>query len=80
MITLNDTHIRSVRLPWVRDRPVAEAYTCTTQNIHKRQTSIPPAGFEAAIPASERPQMHALDRAATEIGTFYRLFVFNMIA
>jgi hypothetical protein len=26
-----------------------------------------PAGFETAIPASERPQTHALDRAATVI-------------
>jgi hypothetical protein len=29
---------------------------------------MPPAGFEPAIPASERPQTHALDRAATVIG------------
>jgi len=29
---------------------------------------MPPAGFEASIPASERPQTHALDRAATWIG------------
>jgi hypothetical protein len=29
---------------------------------------MPPVGFEFAIPASERPQTHALDRAATEIG------------
>ena len=28
------------------------------------------AGFEPAIPASERPQTHALDGAATGIGTF----------
>ena len=28
------------------------------------------AGFEPAIPASERPQTHALDRAATGIGIF----------
>jgi hypothetical protein len=27
-----------------------------------------PAGLEPAIPASERPQTHALDRAATGIG------------
>jgi hypothetical protein len=27
----------------------------TTHNIHKRQTSMPPAVFETAIPASERP-------------------------
>jgi hypothetical protein len=32
------------------------------------QTSMPPAGFEPKIPASERPQTHALDRAATGIG------------
>jgi hypothetical protein len=29
---------------------------------------MPPAGFDPAIPASERPQIHALDRAATGIG------------
>ena len=29
---------------------------------------MPPARFEPAIPASERPQTHALDCAATEIG------------
>jgi hypothetical protein len=29
---------------------------------------MPPSGFEPAIPASERPQTHALDRAATGIG------------
>jgi len=28
----------------------------TTHNIHKRKTSTPPAGFEPAIPASERPR------------------------
>ena len=27
-----------------------------------------PAGFEPAFPASQRPQTHALDRAATGIG------------
>ena len=29
---------------------------------------MPPAGFEPAIPASERQQTHALDRAATGTG------------
>ena len=29
---------------------------------------MPPEGFEPAIPASERPQTRALDRAATVIG------------
>ena len=28
---------------------------------------MPPVGFEPVIPASERPQTHALDRAATGI-------------
>jgi len=36
----------------------------TTHNTHSRQTSMPPAGFEPGIQASERPQTNALDRAA----------------
>jgi hypothetical protein len=40
-------------------------------NTHKRHISMPPAGFERAIPASERPQTHALDRATTAIGIYY---------
>ena len=35
----------------------------TTHNTHKSQTFMPPAGFEPAIPASERPQTYAFDRA-----------------
>ena len=41
----------------------------TRHNTHKRQQSMPPAGFEPAIPASERLQTHPLDRGATGIGT-----------
>jgi len=37
-----------------------------SDNTHKGPTSMPPAGFEPAIPKSERPQTHALDRAAKE--------------
>ena len=29
------------------------------------------AGFEPAIPASERPQTHALDGVVTGIGAYY---------
>ena len=29
---------------------------------------MPPVGFEPTIPAGERPQTYALDRAATGIG------------
>ena len=42
----------------------------TTDNTHKKQTSMFPAGFEPVIPASEQPQTHALDCAATGIGAF----------
>ena len=44
----------------------------TTHNTHNRHTSMLPAGFEPAIPASEWPQTHALDRAATGIGSWFR--------
>ena len=36
----------------------------TTHNTHTRQAYMPPAGYEPAIPASERPYTHVLDRAA----------------
>jgi hypothetical protein len=39
----------------------------TAHDVRKRLTSILSAGFEPAIPASERPQTHALDRSATGI-------------
>ena len=39
----------------------------TTHNIYKRHTSMPPVGFEPAIPASDRPQPHSTDRATTAI-------------
>ena len=40
----------------------------TTHNTHNRQTSMPLAEFEPAIPSSELPQTHALDRAANGTG------------
>jgi uncharacterized iron-regulated membrane protein len=38
---------------------------CTT---HTTQTSMPPAGFEPTISASDRPQTLALDHVTTGIG------------
>ena len=35
---------------------------------HKKQTSLPSAGFEPTTPTIEWPQTHALDRTATGIG------------
>jgi hypothetical protein len=37
-----------------------------TNNNHEGETSMSPAAFDPAIPASERPQTHALDSAATD--------------
>jgi hypothetical protein len=51
----------------------------TTHNTHKRQTSMPPVGFEPTILVSERPQTHALDRTATGIGSvsiLRKLYIF----
>jgi hypothetical protein len=47
----------------------------TTHDTHKRETSMPPVEFEPAIPASDWPQTHALDRAATGIGENYIIFL-----
>jgi hypothetical protein len=40
----------------------------TAHNFHMKRTSMPPAGFEPAIQASEWPRTHALDRAANGTG------------
>jgi len=42
----------------------------TALDTHNRQTSMPPVGFELAIAASEQPQTHTSDRAATGIATW----------
>ena len=38
---------------------------------HSQQTSKPLAGSEPALPASERPHSHALERAGTGIDRYY---------
>jgi hypothetical protein len=54
---------QSVGLLWKRERPLLD----NTQ--HSQQRGIHnPAGLEPATPGTERPQTHALDRAATGIG------------
>ena len=55
----------SVGLLWTSDQLDAE----TTHDTRKRQPAMTAAGFEPAIPTSERSQTHALDRAATGTGT-----------
>ena len=36
---------------------------------------MPPAGFEPTISAGERSQTYALDRAATETGSFFMVLI-----
>jgi hypothetical protein len=58
------------------DRP--EAKTPIWQHsTQKRQTSMPPAGFELPIPASERRQTHALHRAAIRIGQNFKYCTYS---
>jgi len=49
----------SVGLLWTSDRPVSET-SPWQHNTHKKQTSMPPAGFEPTVWASGRPQTQAL--------------------
>jgi hypothetical protein len=65
-ITLRHTTICRIHLD-ERSAIRSDLYL-TTYNAHNRQTSMPPAGFERTIPASERPQTHALDSAVTGTG------------
>ena len=56
----------------------------TTHNIHNRQTSMPPVGFEHTISAGERPQTYALDRAATWTGkcatyTYTYIYIYSFL-
>jgi len=63
-ITLRQTTLDRANLDELSDRR-RDLYL---NNCHRRQTSVPPADFEPAFPASEQPQSHTLDRAATRIG------------
>jgi hypothetical protein len=65
------------RTPWKGDQPVTRPLpahrTAQTQN-KSTQTSMPRVGLEPAIPVSERTKtVHAVDRAATVIGSWRSL-------
>ena len=57
------THRHSLGLLSMSDQLVAEATTYTKHNKHKRRTSMQSLGLEPTIPATERLQTCALDRA-----------------
>jgi hypothetical protein len=42
----------------------------SVHNIYSRRTSTLPVGLEPSVPGSDWPQIHALDCAATRIGTW----------
>ena len=58
----------SVRLLWTSDWPVQRPLPDITHNTHKRQMSMPTAGFEPSIAVSEPLQARVLDHAASGIG------------
>jgi len=64
----SESHKYYVGLLWKKDRLVIETSTRQNTTVTTDRTSMPPAGFEPAIQASEWPQTHALDHAATRIG------------
>jgi hypothetical protein len=77
-ITLNHTHTHTLGGPPLEEGSARRRdLYLTTHNSQKRQISMPPAVFEPAISASERPQSHALERAATGIGLLYIRVLFN---
>jgi len=51
----------------------------TTHSTRNRQTFKPQAAFSPQIPAIERSQTYALDRAATGIGTFIVTWIHNKV-
>ena len=64
-------HITLGRTP-LDERSARRRDLCLTKhNTSKRQTSMPLAGFELVIPAKERPQTYALDRADPGIKTLH---------
>jgi len=48
------THTHTVGLLWPSDHLVAVTVTYTTHKEHKKRTSTPSAGFEPAIPGTNR--------------------------
>ena len=68
VLKLHNTR-HSVGLLWTSDQPKTEVSDNTQQT-----DKCPP--WPDSNPQSQRPQSHALDRAATDIGDLYRVFFF----
>ena len=59
LITLYDTHTAFVMTPLEERSAHRRDKYLKTHNSHNRQTSMPPTGFEQAIPANKWPQTYA---------------------
>jgi len=75
LITLIDTHTHTHSHTHLLGRTPLDEWLArrrdlylTGHNTHEWQTSMPSAGFEPEIPASQRSQTYVLDHAATGIG------------
>ena len=62
--TISLRHTTLVRTP-LEERSARRRDNHLTRSTHKRQKTMSPAGFVPTIPASQPPQTHALDHAAT---------------
>ena len=61
------SHTQSVELLWASNHPDVETSIWQHTALNKRHISIPPAGFEPAIPASVRPKTHVLHRRLSDL-------------
>jgi hypothetical protein len=75
LLIIEASRPQSIRLLWTNDQPDAETSTSQHTTITTDRHPCHRLVSNSAIPASERPQTDALDRAATGIGvSLYYLF------
>ena len=75
--THQHTHTHTLSMTPPKDESVRRRdLYLTAHDTHKRKTSTSPSGIETANPASERPQTHALYRAATANDTLLTSLAF----
>jgi hypothetical protein len=72
--TITLTHVTPGKTPLDEWSARRRKICITTHKTHNRQTSMPPAGFQPAIPANERPQTHGLGLYLTMLWWIARTF------
>jgi hypothetical protein len=61
---------QSIGLLWTSDQLRRRDLYLTTHSTHESEKPTPPVGFEPTISADERPQTHALVRAANRTSAY----------